>query len=106
MYAQKLRPRHRQKSTESLNFQLQQEKHQADALKEAVKKVIMTMMTVMMMMVTIKNHLANALKEEARKLNISNKILGFSDQSKTAHIHCQSFAGEASELGPDGETEQ
>ena len=39
-------------------------------------------------------------------MNISNKILGFFCQSKTAHIHCQSFAGEASEFGPDGETEQ
>ena len=31
--------RHRPKSSESLNFQLKQEKHQADELKEAVKKV-------------------------------------------------------------------
>ena len=39
--------RKRQKSTESLNFQLQQEKHQADALKEAVRKV--TLILILMM---------------------------------------------------------
>ena len=52
-FALKSHPRHRQKSTESLNFQLQQEKHQADALKEAVKKVIMMTMTVTVMKMTI-----------------------------------------------------
>ena len=80
MYAQKLRPRHRQKSTESLNFQLQQEKHQADALKEAVKKVIMmtimTIMTIMTLMMMMENHERDALKEAARKVNVSNKTLG------------------------------
>ena len=77
-FALKSHPRHRQKSTESLNFQLQQEKHQADALKEAVKKVMMIMrmtMTVMMMMM-MGNHETETLKEAASKVNISNKILG------------------------------